>query len=92
MRKNKKDQEISDVLSNFGFAFEFFKGIAHAAKAKGGTMRHLRRVVNEEGLQKQIANLIVPAGSTITQPISPNEYLIPVSHAPLPSLVTKFSL
>lgn len=85
MGRRKKDQEIGNVLSDLGFAFEFFKAIAHAVMAEGGTMKHLRRVVNDSALQRHIADLIVPAGSVTTQPISDNKYLVPVSYAPLPS-------
>ncbi|MCC7357280.1 hypothetical protein IT408_02120 [Candidatus Uhrbacteria bacterium] len=80
MRQNKKDQAIGDVLSNLGFAFEVFKVIAHAVMAKGGTMQHLRRVVKESALQKQIADLIVPAGSEMERPLVDGEYRVPVSY------------
>ena len=84
MRQNKKDQGIGDVVSNLGFAFEVFKVIAHAVLAKGGTMQHLRRIVKETSLQKQIAELIVPAGSATEKPLGEGEYLIPVTYT-LPS-------
>ena len=80
MRQNKKDQAIGDVLSNLGFAFEVFKVITHAVLAKGGTMQHLRRVVKEGALQKQIADLIVPAGSEIERPLIDGEYRVPVAY------------
>ena len=85
MRQSKKDQGIKEVLSDLGFAFEFFKAIAHAIMVKGGTMQHMRRVVKEGELQRKIADLIVPPGSTITQPLAGNEYLVPVTYAPLSS-------
>lgn len=85
MGRRKKDQEIGDVLSKLGFAFEFFKAIAHTVMAKGGTMKHLRRVVNDNALQRHISDLIVPAGSVTPKPLAENEYLVPVSYAPLPS-------
>lgn len=85
MRK-KKDQGIEEVLGNVGFVFEVFKAIAHAVLAKGGTMEHLRRLVKESQLQRQIADLIVPAGSVVTyQPHGEGEYRAFVSYAPLPS-------
>lgn len=59
MRKSKKDSEIGAVVSNFGFAFEVFKVIAHAVTAKGGTMKDLRRIVKEPRLQSSIADLLV---------------------------------
>lgn len=80
MRNSKRDQAIGDVLSNFGFAFEFFKATAHAVMARGGTMSHLRRVVKEGTLQKQIAELIVPACSAADRPLGENEYLVPVGY------------
>lgn len=80
MRQNKKDQGIADVVSNFGFAFEVLKVIAHAVMAKGGNMQHLRRIVKEPALQRQIADLIVPAGSEIERPLGENEYLVPVAY------------
>lgn len=80
MRQNKKDQGIADVVSNFGFAFEVLKVIAHAVMAKGGTMQHLRRVVKESALQKQIADLIVPAGSEMERPLVDGEYRVPVAY------------
>src|SRR3989344_2635932 len=80
MRQNKKDQGIGDVVSNFGFAFEFFKVIAHAVMAKGGTMQHLRRVMREEELRKQIAEIIVPVGAAVTKPLGENEYLVHVGY------------
>jgi len=85
MRKSKKDQKISDVLSDHGFAFEFFKAIAHAVMSKGGTMRHMRRVVKESTLQEALGDLIVPVGSVTEIPLSENEFLVPVSYTPLPS-------
>ncbi len=85
MRQNKKNQGIGDVVSNFGFAFEIFKVIAHAVMAKGGNMQHLRRIVKEPALQRQIADLVVPAGSEADRPFGENEYLVPVNYAPLPS-------
>lgn len=84
MRQNKKDQGIGDVVSNLGFAFEVFKVIAHAVLAKGGTIQHLRRIVKETTLQKQIAELIVPAGSATEKPLGEGEYLVPVTYR-LPS-------
>ncbi len=80
MRQNKKDQAIGDVLSNLGFAFELLKVIAHAVMAKGGNMQHLRRIVKEPALQRQIADLVVPAGSEIERPLGENEYLVPVAY------------
>ncbi|MBD3281266.1 hypothetical protein GF391_00785 [Candidatus Uhrbacteria bacterium] len=80
MRQNKKDQAIGEVLGDLGFAFEVFKVIAHAVLAKGGTMQHLRRVVKESALQKQIADLIVSAGSEIKRPLVDGEYLVPVAY------------
>jgi hypothetical protein len=81
MRRSKRDQGIGDVVSNFGFAFELLKVIAHAVLAKGGTMQHLRRVVKESALQKQIADLIVPVGSEIERPLVDGEYRVPVSYS-----------
>ncbi|MCI0479541.1 hypothetical protein L0Y59_03270, partial [Candidatus Uhrbacteria bacterium] len=81
MRQNKKDQGIGDVVSNFGFAFELLKVIAHAVMAKGGNMQHLRRIVKEPALQRQIADLIVPAGSEVERPLAENEYRVPVSYS-----------
>jgi len=80
MRKNKRNQEIGDVLSSFGFAFEVFKVIAHAVMAKGGNMQHLRRIVKEPALQRGIADLIVPAGSEVERPLGENEYLVSVGY------------
>lgn len=80
MRQNKKDQGISDVVSNFGFAFELLKVIAHAVMAKGGNMQHLRRIVKEPVLQRQIADLVVPAGSEVERPLADGEYLVPVAY------------
>lgn len=80
MRQNKKDQGIADVVSNFGFAFEVLKVIAHAVMAKGGNMQHLRRIVKEPALQRQIADLIVPAGSEVERPLADGEYRVPVSY------------
>ena len=80
MRQNKKDQGIGDVVSNFGFAFEVLKVIAHAVMAKGGNMQHLRRIVKEPALQRQIADLIVPAGSEVERSLAENEYLVPVGY------------
>ena len=68
MRKSKKDSEIGAVVSNFGFAFEVFKVIAHAVTAKGGTMKDLRRIVKEPRLQSSIADLL----------IVPTNFLVPV--------------
>ena len=85
MRQNKKDQDIAQVISNEGFASEMFKAIAHAVMAKGGTMRHLRRVVKEEDLRDRIADLIVPAGLVVSKSLDANHYLVPVTYAPLPS-------
>lgn len=78
MRKNKKDQGIGEVVGNLGFAFELLKVIAHAVMAKGGTMSHLRRIVKEPALQRQIANLVV--GSEVERPLGEGEYLVPVSY------------
>lgn len=90
MRQNKKNQVIGDVVSNFGFAFEVFKVIAHAVMAKGGDMQHLRRIVKEPALQQQIADLIVsasaeatagrPADSEIEHPLGENEFLVYVDY------------
>lgn len=80
MRENKKNQDIGNVVSNFGFAFEMLKVIAHAVMAKGGTMQHLRRVVKEPALQRQIADLIVPAGSEIERPLADGEYRVQVGY------------
>ena len=90
MRQNKKNQAIGDVVSNFGFAFEVFKVIAHAVMAKGGNMQHLRRIVKEPALQRQIADLIVsasaeatagrPADSEVERPLADGEYLVPVAY------------
>lgn len=76
MRQNKKEQGIGDVISNFGFAFEMFKVIAHAVMAKGGNMQHLRRIVKEPELQQQIADLVVSEEC----PLDENEYLVPVGY------------
>ena len=43
-------------------------------------MQHLRRIVKEPALQRQIADLIVPAGSEIERPLGENEYLVPVAY------------
>lgn len=86
MRNSKKNQAISEVLSNLGFEFEMFKVIAHAVMAKGGNMSHLRRIVKESELQRQIADLVVPTvagkltGSEIERPLGENEYLVPVAY------------
>lgn len=80
MRQNKKEQGIGDVVSNLGFAFELLKVIAHAVMAKGGNMQHLRRIVKEPALQRQIADLIVPAGSELERPLAENEHLVPVAY------------
>ncbi|TAL44597.1 MAG: hypothetical protein EPN91_04110 [Salinibacterium sp.] len=80
MRQNKKDQGIGDVISNLGFTFEVFKVIAHSVMAKGGNMQHLRRIVKEPALQRQIADLIVPAGSEVERPLGENEYHVPVGY------------
>ncbi len=80
MRQNKKDQAIGDVLSNLGFAFEVFKVIAHAVMAKGGNMQHLRRIVKEPALQRQIADLVVLADSEVERPLGENEYLVSVGY------------
>ena len=80
MRQNKKDQGIAEVVSNFGFAFEVLKVIAHAVMAKDGNMQHLRRIVKEPALQRQIADLIVPAGSEIERPLADGEYRVPVAY------------
>lgn len=84
MRK-KQDKGIAEVVGNLGFAFEVFKMIAHAVLAKGGTMQHLRRVVKEGELQRQIADLIVHAGSVTDRPLGEGEYRVFFSNAPLPS-------
>lgn len=81
----KRDQEISAVLGNVGFVFEVFKAIAHAVLVKGGTMEHLRRVVKEFELQRQIADLIVLADPDTDRPLCKGEYRVFVSYAPLPS-------
>lgn len=80
MRQNKKDQGIADVVSNFGFAFEMLKVIAHAVMDKGGNMQHLRRIVKEPTLQRQIADLIVPTGPTEERPRVDGVYRVPVSY------------
>ncbi len=80
MRQNKKDQAIGDVVGNFGFAFEVLKVIAHAVMAKGGNMQHLRRIVKEPALQRQIADLIVPDGEGVERPLGEGEYLVPVGY------------
>lgn len=80
MRQNRKEQGIAEVVSSFGFAFEMLKVIAHAVMAKGGTMQHLRRVVKESTLQRQIADLIVPDGSTEERPLVDAVYRVPVSY------------
>ena len=78
--RHRKNQEISDLVSNFGSAFELLKAIAHAVMAKGGNMQHLRRIVKGPALQWQIADLVVPAGSEIERPLGENEYLVPVGY------------
>jgi len=55
----KKDREIGEVVSNFGFAFEVFKVIAHAVTALGGTIKDLQRIIKEPELQQKIAELVV---------------------------------
>lgn len=80
MRNSKKNQAIGDVVSNFGFAFEMFKAIAHAVMAKGGNMSHLRRLLKEPELQRKIADLVVPVGSEIERPLVDGEYRVPVSY------------
>jgi hypothetical protein len=80
MKKKEKALAIGDVLGNFGFAFEFFKAIADAVRDRDGTMEHMRRVVKESALQKQIAELIVPACSSAMKSLGENEYLVSVGY------------
>lgn len=76
----RRDQEIAEVLKNDGFAFEFFKVLAHAVMDRGGTMQHLRRVMKEEGLRQQIADIVVPADLEIVRPLGEVEYLVYVDY------------
>ncbi len=57
----KRDQEIVEVISNNDFTRDLFRALAYAVIARGGTMQHLRRIVNEKDLQNQIADLVVTA-------------------------------
>lgn len=79
--KKKNQHTISDVLSNFGFVYEVFKAIAHAVMARGGTMEHLRRIVNEPALVERIAHLIVPFSSTSELPLTDGEYRVYVDYS-----------
>jgi hypothetical protein len=77
MQENEKKQSIGDALE---FTYEVVKAIADAVMARGGGMQHLRRIVNEPALARQIADLIVPAGSEVERPLGENEYLVPVAY------------
>ncbi|MFA5129687.1 MAG: hypothetical protein WC477_02060 [Patescibacteria group bacterium] len=70
IRENKKKRLIGDVIGDFGFAFEFFKAISHAVVLRGGTMKHLKRVITEKTLQKQIAEMIVPVDEAAKESIA----------------------
>jgi len=77
MQENEKKQSIGDALE---FTYEVVKAIADAVMARGGGMQHLRRIVNEPALARQIADLIVPAGSEIERPLIDGEYRVPVAY------------
>ena len=84
-RKTKgAELEIRDAVKGAGIMFEIGKAIAHAVMAKGGNMQHLRRIVKEPALQRQIADLIVPATSLANdvsdRPLAENEYLVSVDY------------
>ncbi len=79
-RSKQRNNDIAQVISSEGFASEVFKVIAHAVMAQGGDMQHLRRIMNEPALQRQIADLLVPTGFAEERPLGRDEYLVPVGY------------
>jgi hypothetical protein len=80
MQPTKKDQPLADVLSDLGFALEFFRAVTRAVMDKGGTMEHMRRVVRAPSLQKRIADLVVPANVAGFGALREGEYLVYVGY------------
>ena len=77
-----KNQDIAMLLQNVGFAFEFFKAVAHKVIDRGGSMEHLRCVVSDGRLAEQIACLLVPDGVTkvVGKPLAKNECVVRVDY------------
>ncbi len=83
-RKGKKDWDLWMLLSVVGFVFELMRVSVNALQKRGGTIEHLRRLLKEPALVDQVFDLLVPAGSVTEVPLGENEYLVPVTYAPLP--------
>lgn len=60
----KKDRNIKEVLSDFGFAFEFFKAIAYAVLRRNGSGKDMKRAISDATLADKIADLLVIKKST----------------------------
>lgn len=65
-RENKKDWDLGTLLSVVGFVFELVRVTVNALRQRGGTVEHLRRLLNDPKLVDQVFDLIVGrAGAVI---------------------------